>query len=427
MAITLYNHALAYKRRRMNAIPLYRAAGQFGHARAFYELAQTYEASGPEMNTMLGYLHAAALRGCADAQYDLSVCYHEGKGVCKSAETAVEFMRMAAEREHLRAQTDLAYMYDYGLGTPRNEKKAAEMYEIAAAAGQPVAQYNLGVTYEIGKVVPKDLVRARALFQKSADQGCLDAQYSIAIYLHNGLGGEQDAKKAREMLERSISAGYTNAKCKYYLADMLDRGEGGSKDVGRAVKLYKEAAHGGYAPAQVDLGEMLQYGRGVKQDAKNALGLFELAAVQGHPVAQLNLAWCYENGICSANRDEKSAVYMYRRVAASKTCIARPKATLHLARLGLVKVDAVPANVVEHLEYDADMAYACSQTLLGWLHDQGICGVKQDVNKAISLYERAAANGAVWARQRLLELGTRTKVYTAADLESASAALNMPA
>ena len=59
---------------------------------------------------------AAAEQGDADAQFSLGVCYHEGKGVDKDDEKAVELWTKSAKQDNQDAKFVLGWAEDTGGG-----------------------------------------------------------------------------------------------------------------------------------------------------------------------------------------------------------------------------------------------------------------------------------------------------------------------
>ena len=57
------------------------------------------------------------------------------------------------------------------------------------------------------------------------------------------------------------------------------------KDVKEAIRLYEEAAAGGHASAQYNLGYCYWYGEGVKTDKNRAIELFKQSADNGNAKA----------------------------------------------------------------------------------------------------------------------------------------------
>lgn len=87
------------------------------------------------------------------------------------------------------AQYNLAICYDEGKGTDKNEKEAARWYAAAAEQGDADAQFSLGVCYHEGKGVDKDDEKAVELWTKSAKQDNQDAKFILGWAEDTG-GGE---------------------------------------------------------------------------------------------------------------------------------------------------------------------------------------------------------------------------------------------
>jgi TPR repeat protein len=74
--------------------------------------------------------YAAALRewtplaedGMAEAQYNLGLIHHHGRGVAANPALALEWYRKAAEGGYDRAQYRVAEMYEAGTGTAKGKK-----------------------------------------------------------------------------------------------------------------------------------------------------------------------------------------------------------------------------------------------------------------------------------------------------------------
>ena len=112
-----------------------------------------------------------ALRGDADAQFNLGQAYKLGRGVSADLTQAEDWFRRAAEQGHLQAEDNLGLvMFTVG-------KREAAMPYIgrSAARGEPRAQYLLGTAHFNGDLAPRDPVRAYALIKRSSDAGLVMA------------------------------------------------------------------------------------------------------------------------------------------------------------------------------------------------------------------------------------------------------------
>ena len=74
----------------------------------------------------------AAEQGYANAQYNLGICYANGRGVPKNYEEAAKWYRLSAEQGYINAQYNLGVMYDNGQGVEQSYSKAVEWYRKAA-------------------------------------------------------------------------------------------------------------------------------------------------------------------------------------------------------------------------------------------------------------------------------------------------------
>ena len=66
----------------------------------------------------------AANQGYAPAQYNLGVCYENGRGVVQSYEKAAFWFKKAANQGDAQAQFYLGVCYENGLGVKKDLKKA---------------------------------------------------------------------------------------------------------------------------------------------------------------------------------------------------------------------------------------------------------------------------------------------------------------
>lgn len=99
---------------------------------------------------------------------------------------------------------------------------------------------------------------------------------------------------AVRLYRQAAQAGYAPAQNN--LAAMYEEGLGVVLDLGEAAHWYRLAATQGEAHAQHSLGEMLLAGRGVEQNAVEGIEWIEQAASQGHASACADLGRFYSTG-----------------------------------------------------------------------------------------------------------------------------------
>jgi hypothetical protein len=119
---------------------------------------------------------AAAKEGCADAQFNLGLCYRRGEGVEKNEVEAFRWFQLAAEQGGAVAQCNLGSSYYLGEGVEKDDIEAACWFEKAASQGLAHAQHNLGFCYSSGIGVSRNPILAAELFHLAAQQGHPGAQ-----------------------------------------------------------------------------------------------------------------------------------------------------------------------------------------------------------------------------------------------------------
>ena len=77
----------------------------------------------------------SAEQGMELAQFNLGVCYYEGKGVSKDWKEAAKWYRKSAEQGYGEAQLALGSCYKNGWGVGKDEKEAVKWFAKAAEQG----------------------------------------------------------------------------------------------------------------------------------------------------------------------------------------------------------------------------------------------------------------------------------------------------
>jgi TPR repeat protein len=175
----------------------------------------------------------AAARGHARAQFNLAVCFENGKGVEQDFEQAVEFYRFSAAQGHAEAQCNLGVCFKHGEGVEQDLEQAVAFYRLAAAKGHALAQCNLAACFELGEGVEQDLEQAVALYRLAAAKGDAGAQFNLAMCFGRGRGVEQDQNEALRLLHEASDSGLELATAR--LAGLA----AAEKDLALAAKLRK--------------------------------------------------------------------------------------------------------------------------------------------------------------------------------------------
>ena len=125
----------------------------------------------------------AAEKGSPSAQFNLGVCYRNGKGVEKNYTEAMKWYKKAAAQGHANAKAHIGYLYVNGLGVDKNFDEAWKWYKQAAESGSAMAQTWIGGMYYLGQGVAKNEEEGIKWIRKAADQG-----YTPAIDMLKKMG-----------------------------------------------------------------------------------------------------------------------------------------------------------------------------------------------------------------------------------------------
>ena len=117
------------------------------------------------------WFRKAAEQGNADAQSNLGLIYHKGKGIETDDTEAATWFHKAAEQGDDKAQFYLGSMYHDGKGVTQDYAEALKWYRRAAAQGDDTAQNNLGLMYDKGEGTPQDYSEAYKWYNLAAAQG----------------------------------------------------------------------------------------------------------------------------------------------------------------------------------------------------------------------------------------------------------------
>jgi len=182
------------------------------------------------------YLKAATL-GDPNAQFNIGLCYQEGRGIVKDVKIAVTWYRKAAAQGDAGAQNKLGDCYKGGLGVETDKEQAVVWWRAAAKQGHADAQNSLGDFYSdsisstfLRTVArPRDILQAVSWYQKAAEQDHALAQHSLGICYHDGKGVSKDLEQAASWYRKAAEQGLAAAQGD--LALCYANGEGVTKDV----------------------------------------------------------------------------------------------------------------------------------------------------------------------------------------------------
>lgn len=117
-----------------------------------------------------------AIKGDADAQFNLAQAYRFGRSVPLDMKAAEDWYRRAASQGHLQAEDNLGLiMFQNG-----DRQNAMPLIRRSANRGDPRAQYVLGTALFNGDFAEKDWVTAYALMTRASATGLARASSSLA-------------------------------------------------------------------------------------------------------------------------------------------------------------------------------------------------------------------------------------------------------
>ena len=285
---------------------------------AMTALGMLYQKSGTDDGTQMRasyWLEQAAMRGDAQAQYELFWRSRYGYGIEKNQETANHWLQQAAENGNVEAQYRLGVCYYNGCFAEfRQDKRIGrEWLEKAAAQGDSDMRFLIGMEYFFGS----DYDDARRWLQPVVTS---ESDYaSMAVSLLDTIDRAQDKKRpaapantaasphepsapprdpAAEAAEWQRRAEAGDARAQYQLYFRYSLGDGVKQDQETANRWLQQAAGNGDADAQYWLGERYyDGGSGFGKDRAAAFMWLEKAAAQGGRGEQSHVGWrYYSNG-----------------------------------------------------------------------------------------------------------------------------------
>jgi len=185
-------------------------------------------------------LRAAAERGSADAQFELSLCYALGFCVKKDPAMTKKWCLAAAAKGHKAARCTAV-----SEGFLKGDRKAAhESLRKAAESGDAWAQFSLA-TYSADRD-PSETFR---WLRKAADKGNAWAQIFMAMGCFGIIkGGPQDPEQGFRWASKAAEQGHPMGQ--YFLGGCYAGGQGVAPDRDKAVYWLRKAAERGFEPAQ---------------------------------------------------------------------------------------------------------------------------------------------------------------------------------
>ncbi len=440
----------------------YIAAARGGNSIAQYTLAQSFLETHQSANKKLGliWLNKAVAQNNPEAQVMLGELYATGGLVDKDLVRARELAGLAIAQGYVPA------IYQMGeIARQENDLPLAkEWYTKAINAHYLPAEIAMAKLYMQEKTPMYDLHAGFLWMLKAAQNGSSDAQLSLSMMYKNGQGVEACQQLAKEwQQEAAVTAKNTLASAQIKASQWLTDSKSTSfaatpyrlrgifktwtnsdalkennynqppqMDTFSRAKLYQPqfalinpntiALNEYYDALVASLGNVPQdkliFSRypiaplDASQQAELAKTL-EGQAVLGNTSAQFDLAQLYQQGVgVKQNIDE--AIKYYQLAGAQQELRAQ-------YNLGVLYMEGqgVPVDYVKGMALLEDAAFKgnpYSEYVLGRIYEQGYQDasgqmvMQPDLEKAMSMYGLAAANGYGQAQYRLAELMVREKL-----------------
>jgi uncharacterized protein len=117
-----------------------------------------------------------AIKGDADAQFNMGQAYKMGRGVKTDLNIALDWYKKAATQGHLQAADSYGHLLHYQGKIP----ESLPYLQTSADRGDPRAQYLLATELFNGTHIAKDWVRAYALMTRASSAGMAPASRSLS-------------------------------------------------------------------------------------------------------------------------------------------------------------------------------------------------------------------------------------------------------
>jgi uncharacterized protein len=129
-----------------------------------------------EYETAVKQWREPALKGDADAQFNMGQAYKMGRGVKADLTVALDWYGKAAAQGHLQAADSYGHLLHYQGKIP----ESLPFLQASSDRGDPRAQYLLATELFNGNNIQKDWVRAYALMTRASSAGMAPASRSLS-------------------------------------------------------------------------------------------------------------------------------------------------------------------------------------------------------------------------------------------------------
>ncbi|KAG0267891.1 hypothetical protein DFQ27_007968 [Actinomortierella ambigua] len=331
-------------------------------------------------------LSRKAVLNDVDAQVSLAEMYETGNGgVPKDNEKAFTWYLRAAQLGNLDAMDRVSDMYAEGRGTEQSDDEAARWNK--QATEQRTSKQNGGVhiasngALQSAEQDPDD----KSWFLTTSRKRLAAMKSSLGSVM-NVRDTNQDRVQARAEIQAAEGG---DARAQFNIGLMYETGRVVEQSDIEAFRWYTKAASQGNSNAQFNLGWMYKIGQGVEQSDVEAAKWFTKAARQGNPDAQHNLGVMSSNGQ-GVEQSDVEAVKWFTKAASQESpngqyCLG----VMYLEGRGVEQSDV---EAVKWYTKAASQGNPDAQYNLGVMYLEGRGVEKSDV-RAVKWFTKAASQG----------------------------------
>ncbi len=277
----------------------------------------------------------------------------------------------------------------------RNYERAAEVYKKGCDGGSEFACSGVGFMHMRGKVLVQDYTKAAKLFEHSCDAGEPRGCNNLGAMKSDALGMQRDRAAAVKLYQRACDTGFPMGCTN--LGTHQRYGYGTPRDIQAAIASYKRACDGDDALGCSDLADLYVDGSIEPREPARAEALFAHACELGTARGCLGLADGFVSGRFGRDADKAKARYEEAVKLYTADCDAMDGwacarlADLYAIGQGATRDEKKALELIDRACTAAGHMEGCVK--LGGAHHHARFGLKRDVAKAETLYEKACANG----------------------------------
>lgn len=294
----------------------------------------------------------------------------------KNIADPIELLKIESERGDVRSQFKLGDIFHKGLGCDINIEEAIKWYKLASNQESAEAQFILGKIYEIGDGVNINYIESAFWYEKAAYNNIVEAQVKLGDYFYDGIGVEKDLEESIKWYSLALENGdesvYRRLGELYYKKSLKD-----NEYFDDAIQYYKKSADKGNIESFFSLGYMYESVKNYSESVR----WYRKAAEQGHFYSQIAMYFSYGEGK-GVDRDPNESFYWLKKAAEQDQSNLKPN----------------------ELQWYRSIQCSVGTTYYdGYVLGYKIKNFRKDKNMAKLWWEKAAANGDLYAKEYLKE------------------------